>query len=101
ASAGGRVRAAGHAHCNPSSASTNLAGAAMYYDDDSGAVYFIAGILLGTVMGVSLALLTAPQTGKRTRKRLVRAVSTARDAAGDRWEDLADQVQRGRQRIRL
>lgn len=74
----------------------------MYYEDESGSVHFIAGILLGAVMGVSLALLTAPQSGKRTRKRLVRAVSTARSAAGDRWEDLADQVQRaGRQRIRL
>jgi gas vesicle protein len=73
----------------------------MYDDEDSGAVNFIAGMLLGAVIGVSLALLTAPQSGKRTRKRLVRAVSTARDAAGDRWEDLADQVERGRKRIRL
>lgn len=78
----------------------------MYYDeDDSGAVQFIAGMFLGVVMGVSLALLTAPQSGKRTRKRLARAVTSARTAAGDRWEDLADQVQQvqraGRQRIRL
>lgn len=74
----------------------------MYYDDESGAVNFIAGMLLGTVLGVSLALLGAPQSGKRTRKSLVRAVTSARSAAGDRWEDLADQVQRvGRKRIRL
>ena len=74
----------------------------MYYDEDSGAINFIAGMFLGAVVGVSLALLTAPQTGKRTRKRLVRAVSTAREAAGDHWEDLADQVQRvSKSRIRL
>lgn len=77
----------------------------MYYDEDSGAIHFIAGMFLGALVGVSLALLAAPQSGKRTRKRLVRAVSTARTAAGDRWEDLADQVQRaqqaGRKRIRL
>lgn len=74
----------------------------MYYDDDSGAINFIAGAFLGAVLGVTLTLLTAPQSGKRTRRRLVRAVSTARTAAGDRWEDLADQVQRaGRKRIRL
>ena len=54
------------------------------------------------VVGVSLALLTAPHTGKRTRRRLVRAVSAARTAAGDRWGDLALQVQRaGRKRVRL
>jgi gas vesicle protein len=74
----------------------------MYYDDEAGVVNFIAGMLLGAVVGITLTLLAAPQSGKRTRKRLVRAVSTARSAAGDRWEDLADQVQRaGRKRIRL
>ncbi|HSJ08884.1 MAG TPA: YtxH domain-containing protein [Longimicrobiales bacterium] len=77
----------------------------MYYDEESGAVTFVAGLLLGTVIGASLALLTAPQSGKKTRKRLIRAVSTARDSAGDRWEDLADEVQgavkAGRRRIRL
>lgn len=74
----------------------------MYYDDEAGAVNFVAGVILGAVLGVTMTLLAAPQSGKRTRKSLVRAVSTARTAAGDRWEDLADQVQRvGRKRIRL
>lgn len=77
----------------------------MYYDDESGAAHFIAGMFLGALVGVSLTLLAAPQSGKKTRKRLVRAVSSARSAAGDRWEDLSDQVQRaqraGRKRIRL
>jgi gas vesicle protein len=73
----------------------------MYYDEDSGAINFIAGMFLGAIVGVSLTLLAAPQSGKKTRKRLVRAVSSARTVAGDRWEDLADQVERGRKRIRL
>ena len=74
----------------------------MYYDDDSGAVNFIAGMFLGAIIGVTVALFSAPQSGKRTRRRLVTAVSTARSAAGDRWDDLADQVQRAsRKRIRL
>jgi gas vesicle protein len=73
----------------------------MYYDEDSSAVSFIAGMFLGALVGVSVALLAAPQSGKRTRKRLVRAVSSARDVAGDHWEDLADQVQAGRKKIRL
>lgn len=73
----------------------------MYYEDDSGAVSFIAGMFLGAVLGVTLTLLGAPQSGRRTRKTLVRAVSSARSAAGDRWEDLADQVQRVGTRIRL
>jgi gas vesicle protein len=77
----------------------------MYYDDDSGALNFAAGLLLGAVVGASLALLTAPQSGRKTRKRLVRAVSSARENATDRWEDLSDEVQdavrAGRKRIRL
>jgi gas vesicle protein len=77
----------------------------MYYDDESGALNFVAGLLLGAVVGASLALLTAPQSGRKTRKRLVRAVSSARADAADRWEDLSDEVQdvvrSGRKRIRL
>lgn len=77
----------------------------MYYDEESGAINFVAGVLLGAVLGASLALLTAPQSGRKTRRRLIRAVSTARETAGGRWEDLADEVQdavrAGRKRIRL
>jgi hypothetical protein len=80
-------------------------GAAMYYDEDSGALTFAAGVMLGVVIGASFALLTAPQSGKKTRKRLIRAVSTARESAVDRWGDLTDDVQdvvrSGRRRIRL
>jgi gas vesicle protein len=77
----------------------------MYYDDESGALNFVAGMLLGAVVGASLALLTAPQSGRKTRKRLVRAVSSARENATDRWDDLTDEVQdvvrAGRKRVRL
>jgi hypothetical protein len=80
-------------------------GTAKYYEDDSGAMNFAAGLLLGAVLGASLALLAAPQSGRKTRRRLLRAVSTARDAAGDRFEDLTDEVQSavraGRKRIRV
>ena len=62
-------------------------------------------VLLGAVIGASLALLTAPQSGKRTRKRLIRAVSSAGSVAGDRWGDLSEDVRgavsRGRRRVRL
>lgn len=77
----------------------------MYYDEDNGTVSFVAGVLVGVVIGASVALLTAPQSGRKTRRRLFKAVSTARDSAGDRWVDLADDVrsavETGRKRIRL
>jgi gas vesicle protein len=78
----------------------------MYYDDDSGAALnFVAGLMFGAILGASLALLTAPQSGRKTRKRLVRAVSSARENAVDHWDDLTDEVQdavrAGRKRVRL
>jgi gas vesicle protein len=77
----------------------------MYYDEESGALNFVAGLFLGAVLGASLALLTAPQSGRKTRKRLIRAVANARETATDRWEDVSDEVQgavkAGRKRIRL
>lgn len=77
----------------------------MYYDEESGTVSFVAGILVGAIIGASVALLTAPQPGRKTRRRLIKAVSTARDSATDRWDGLADDVRTavdaGRKRIRL
>jgi gas vesicle protein len=77
----------------------------MYYDEETGALSFISGLLLGAVIGASVALLAAPQEGRKTRKRLVRAVGGARSSAEDRWDDIADDVRSavkaGRKRIRL
>jgi gas vesicle protein len=77
----------------------------MYYDEESGAVNFLAGLLMGAVLGATLALLAAPQSGKKTRRRLMRAVSSARGTAEDRWGDLTEEmrsaVDAGRKRIRV
>jgi gas vesicle protein len=77
----------------------------MYYDDNSRIINFLAGLALGTVLGATTALLIAPQSGKRTRRRLVKAVSGVGDTAGDRWDDLSDDVKSavtaGRRRLKL
>jgi gas vesicle protein len=77
----------------------------MYYEEDNGTVSFVAGLLIGAIMGASVALLTAPQSGRKTRRRLLKAVSTARDTASGRFDDLADDVRSavdaGRKRVRL
>ena len=76
----------------------------MYYDEDSGALRFVAGLLIGAVLGASVALLIAPRSGQRTRRRIVRAVEGARDSASDRWQGLTDDVEAavraGRRRIK-
>ena len=75
----------------------------MYYDDRNRTFNFVAGLALGAVIGASIALLAAPQGGKQTRKRLLKAAaSTARDFD---WGDLSDEVRSavrtGRRRLRL
>ena len=53
---------------------------------------FLAGLVLGAVIGVSLALLMAPDSGRRTRKRLKRAAVGLKESASHRLDDLADEV---------
>ena len=77
----------------------------MYRDDSSEAVSFAAGLLVGTMVGVGLALLVAPQSGRRTRRRLARAIEGGVDDAGERWseltEDMRDAVRSGRRRFEM
>jgi len=72
----------------------------MYYENEKGTFNFIAGILLGAVMGASIALLAAPESGKRTRRRIVRAVSSAGDHLEDWGDDIGDMISRRGRRMR-
>ena len=77
----------------------------MYYEDESGALNFVAGMLIGAVLGASIALLAAPNTGKKTRRRLIKAVSGVADGATERFDDITGDVRSavraGRKRVRL
>ena len=66
----------------------------MYYEKESSALNFVAGLAIGAILGASLALLTAPQSGKRTRRQIVRVVEDARRNAGDEWEEVSGKVRR-------
>lgn len=59
------------------------------------------GFILGGVIGASLALLFAPESGRRTRERLRDMASDVRDKAIDVSEELRDKaeeaVERGRE----
>lgn len=74
----------------------------MYYEDEKGggALNFIAGLAIGAIVGASVALLTAPQAGKRTRRQIVRVVANAKEASGDEWERVSGQVRRAVRRRR-
>ena len=64
----------------------------MEYDHETQGINFISGLLLGAVIGAGVALLAAPQSGRRTRRRIKSTALTLRDSATDRWDDLADDV---------
>jgi len=64
----------------------------MEYEDEEHVVSFMAGLLLGTIIGAGLALLMAPQPGRRTRKRIKRVATNLRENATDRFDELADEV---------
>jgi gas vesicle protein len=64
----------------------------MDQDQNRQAASFISGLLLGAIIGAGVAYLTAPQPGKKTRKRLTRAAVGVRESASDRLDDLADEV---------
>ncbi len=66
----------------------------MEYENDT-RISFMSGLLLGAVIGASFALLTAPEPGRKTRRRIRRSARDLKGSAEDRWEDLADDV-RGR-----
>jgi gas vesicle protein len=59
------------------------------------------GFILGGALGASLALIFAPESGRRTRERLRDLASEVRDRTLDLSEDLRDKaeeaVERGRE----
>jgi gas vesicle protein len=53
---------------------------------------FVSGLLLGALIGAGIALLAAPEPGRKTRKRLRRAAVELKKSTGSRLDDLADEM---------
>ena len=64
----------------------------MEYDHETQVLNFLSGLVLGAVIGAGVAMLTAPQSGRRTRRRIRKVAGDIRHTATDRWDDLADDV---------
>jgi len=58
-------------------------------DREREAASFISGLVLGAVIGAGLAMLTAPQPGRMTRRRLKRSARRLTGDAADRFDELA------------
>lgn len=64
----------------------------MSQDSNDQLAGFIVGLLLGTMIGATAAYLTAPQSGKKTRKRIGKTAVRVRKNSADRWDELAEDV---------
>lgn len=64
----------------------------MEYDDDARLFNFLSGLICGAAIGAGVALIMAPDSGRKTRKRIHRAAEDLRENATDRWEDISDEV---------
>ena len=64
----------------------------MDYDNDQQVLNFVSGLALGVVIGAGIALLAAPAKGIKTRRRLRKRASGIKNEAGDRWDEIADDV---------
>lgn len=64
----------------------------MEYDGEAQVATFIAGLLVGAVIGASASLLLAPQSGRRTRRKITRVASGVALDASDRWDTISDGV---------
>jgi gas vesicle protein len=64
----------------------------MNSDQDRLVVSFASGIVLGAVIGAGVALLTSPQSGKRTRRTIRRRAKRVRGSASGRLDDLASDL---------
>jgi len=70
----------------------------MEYEDERQAFTFIAGLALGTLIGAGVALLLAPQSGERTRRKIARAAEDLGDTTRDRLDEAGEDVRRKAQR---
>lgn len=64
----------------------------MEYDDDARLFNFLTGLVCGAAIGAGVALVMAPESGKKTRRKIHRAAEDFRENTTDRWEEIAEEV---------
>ncbi len=66
----------------------------MHHEDDGDILNFLAGLAVGALLGAAVGLLLAPGSGRRTRRKIVRAVEDLGEATGERLHDARGEVRR-------
>jgi gas vesicle protein len=70
----------------------------MFEHEEGGGRSFAVGLLLGALVGAGLALLFAPQSGEETRRLIRRRTKRLARDAGDKLDDVKDNVKRLKRR---
>ena len=64
----------------------------MESDRERNAWSFVSGLVLGGVIGAGVALLTTPQSGRRTRRRIHRSARRLKRSNTSRFDELAAEL---------
>jgi gas vesicle protein len=59
-----------------------------------------SGLLLGTLLGIGIGFLAAPQPGTKTRKLLLKRLAALGEGAGDTMEDVQDLTSKARKKAK-
>ena len=64
----------------------------MFYEDDNTGAAILVSFLVGGIVGAGLALLFAPQTGRKTRRKIADLTDDVKDYATDFTEKLKNKI---------
>jgi len=64
----------------------------MFQDDDDNTGTVLISFLIGGIIGAGVALLLAPQTGRKTRKQILDAADDVRDYASGYAKKLKEKI---------
>lgn len=64
----------------------------MFHDDDSKTGTVLISFLIGGIIGAGVALLLAPQSGRKTRKHLIDVAEDVRDHASGYAKKLKEKI---------
>ncbi|MSR23159.1 MAG: YtxH domain-containing protein [Gemmatimonadetes bacterium] len=64
----------------------------MHSENNSRMIPFLSGLICGVAIGAGVALLLAPASGKKARKRLQQVAGDLKGLATDQWDEVADDV---------
>jgi gas vesicle protein len=64
----------------------------MFHDEDNNTGTVLISFLIGGIIGAGVALLLAPQTGRKTRKQILDAADDVRDYASGYAKKLKDKI---------